>query len=34
MRNLMDKLDTDTKYGLPYTIIKKNPINLTPNFNG
>lgn len=34
MRSLSDKLDADRKYGLPYTIPKKNLIYLTPNFNG
>lgn len=33
MRNYLDKIN-EQKYGLPYSIVKKNPINLSASSNG
>ena len=34
MREMMEKIEDDKKFGVPYSIIKKNPICLTANGSG
>ena len=34
MRDMMEKIEDDKKFGVPYSIIKKNPICLTANGSG
>ena len=34
MRSLLEKCEPDSKYGMPYSLIKKVPINLTSNSFG
>lgn len=31
---MLDQVETDAKYGLPFNVIKKSPINLSPNNHG